>query len=196
MAYQGYSTFATYFQQYGIMDFLLPFILVFTIVFAVLQKSEILGKDKKNFNVIIALVLGLLFIVPHMTGSYPVGYDPVQVISEALPSISLVAIAVIMLLMLMGIFGGEFKDKAMPVIAFVAIAFVIYIFGATSALNIWRGPHDIFYWWTSELTELLLIILVFALVVHFITKDQKPTGEKSGIGKFFDELGQYVGKRQ
>ena len=90
-----YSNLISYFQQYGVLDFLLPFLLVFTIIFAILQRTEILGKDKKNFNVVIALVLALLFIVPHMTGSYPLGYDPVQVINEALPSISLVAIAAV-----------------------------------------------------------------------------------------------------
>ncbi len=191
MAY-GYSTFVSYFQTYGIMDFLLPFLLVFVIVFAVLQRTEILGKGKKNFNVVVALVLALIFIVPHMTGSYPLGYDPVQVINEALPSISLVAIAAIMLLLLMGIFGGDFAKAAMPIIAIAAIIFVIYIFGSTSALNFWRGPHDIFYWWTPQLTELLIILLIFGLIVYFITKEpKKEAGSKilEGIGKLFEKKG-------
>lgn len=194
MAY-GYSTFASYFQRYGIMDFLLPFLLVFTIVFAVLQRTEILGEDKKNFNVIIALILALIFIVPHLTGSYPMGYDPVQVINEALPSISLVAIAAIMLLLLLGIFGGDFAKAAMPFIAIAAIVFVIYIFGATSALNFWRGPHDVFYWWTAELTELLIILVVFGLIVWFITKEPKKPGEKTALGRVGEVLGKLVEKK-
>lgn len=189
-----FSNLASYFQAYGVMDILLPFILVFTIVFAILQKSEILGKDKKNFNVVIALVLGLLFIVPHISGSYPVGYDPVQVINEALPSISLVAIAAIMLLLLMGIFGGEFTKMAMPFIAIAAIIFVIYIFGSTSALNLWNGPSDVFSWWTPDLTELLIIILIFGLIVWFITKEpnKDTAGSKllEGVGKLFKKRGE------
>lgn len=189
MAY-GYSNFVSYFQTYGIMDFLLPFLLVFTIVFAVLQKTEILGKDKKNFNVVIALVLALIFIVPHMTGTYPGGYDPVEVINEALPSISLVAVAAIMLLLLMGIFGGDFAKAAIPFIAIAAIIFVVYIFGATSALNLWSGPSDIFGWWSADLTELLIIILIFGLIVYFITKE--PSAKTPGseliknVGKLFE----------
>jgi len=191
MAYSTTSNLASYFQTYGIMDFLLPFLLVFTIIFAVLQKSEILGKDKKNFNVVIALVLGVLFIVPHLTGTYPMGYDPVQVINEALPSISLVAVAAIMLLLLMGIFGGDFAKAAMPFIAIAAIAFVVYIFGATSALNFWNGPSDVFSWWTQDLTELLIIILIFGLIVYLITKEPgaKNPGSQlmEGIGKLFEK---------
>lgn len=195
MAYY-FSNIASYFQTYGIMDFLLPFLLIFTIVFAVLQRTKILGEDKKNFNIVIALVLALIFIAPHMTGSYPLGYDPVQVLNEALPSISLVAVAAIMLLLLLGIFGRDIGETLMPLIALAAIAFVIYIFGATSALNLWRGPHDIFYWWSPELTELLLIILVFGLIVWFITKGPKEEGKGTvlgGIGEFLKKL---TGKRE
>lgn len=177
MVYHGLSNWAGYFQTYGVMDFLLPFILVFTIVFAVMQKTKLLG-DKKNYNVIIALVLALLFVVPHITGSYPLGYDPVQVMNESLPSISLVAVAAIMILLLMGIFSTTFSQRAAPLIAIVSIAFVIYIFGAS--LNLWRGPYDIFYWWTAEVTELVIVILIFGLIVWFITKE--PGAETPGKG--------------
>lgn len=186
-----FSHISNYFQAYGIMDVLLPFLLVFTVIFAILQKSEILGKDKKKFNVAIALVLALLFIAPHLTGSYPLGYDPVQVINEALPSISLVAVAAIMLLLLMGIFGGNFARAAIPFVAIAAIIFVVYIFGSTSALNLWSAPHDVFYWWTPELTELLIIILIFGLIVWFIIREpnQKTPGSSiiEGIGKLFEK---------
>ena len=166
---------------YGVVDILLPFLLVFTIVYAVLQKTKIVGEGRKNFNVIIALILGLLFVVPHITGSYPLGYDPVDVMNQSLPSISLVAVAAIMLLLLLGIFSTTFSEVAAPIIALVAVGFVIYIFG--SALNIWAGPYDIFYWWTDETTEILLIILVFGLIVWLITRDDKTTKFTDVAGK-------------
>jgi hypothetical protein len=37
-----------FFRDFGFFDVLLPFLLVFTVVFAVLQKTEVLGKDKAN----------------------------------------------------------------------------------------------------------------------------------------------------
>jgi len=188
MAYYGggyYASFLNTLQTFGILDFILPFILVFTIVFAVLQKIKLLG-DNKNFNVIVALVMGLLFVVPHVMGLYPLGYDPVQVMLETLPSISLVAVAAIMLLILMGIFSTNFSQKAAPLIAIAALIFVTYIFGAS--LNLWTGPYDVFYWWTAELTELIVIILVFGVIVWFITHepDSKTPGE--GIIKWIGEL--------
>jgi hypothetical protein len=188
----GLSNLAYYFQTYGIMDILLPFILVFTIVFAVMQKTKILG-DKKNFNVMIALVLSLIFIAPHITGTYPLGYDPVQVMNSALPSISLVAVASIMLLLLMGIFGAGWADSALPFIAFAAVGFVVYIFGAS--LNLWTGPNDIFGWWSAETTELMIIILVFGVIVWFITKEDSKPGDKTALGRMGEVLSKLVEKK-
>ncbi len=173
----GLSNVVSYFQTQGVFDVLLPFILVFTIVYAVMRKTQILG-DRKNFDVVIALVLGLLFVVPHIMGTYPLGYDPVQIINESLPSIGLVAVAAIMLLLLMGIFGAKFAAGAAPLIAIAALAFVIYIFGA--ALQLWTGPYDVFYWWSPAVTELLIVILIFGVIVWFITRE--PGAETPGKG--------------
>ncbi|MBS3140462.1 hypothetical protein J4479_05675 [Candidatus Woesearchaeota archaeon] len=183
-----FETLVSYFQTFGVLDFILPFILVFTIVYAVLLKTKILG-DKKNFNIVIALILGLLFVVPHILGTYPLGYDPVAVLNETLPSISLVAVAAIMLLILLGIFGTEFLAPAKSIVALVAVIFVVYIFGAS--LNFWRGPYDIFYWWTTETTELLLIILVFGLIVWFVTKEP---GSHRSLGDRIDDVSGILGK--
>ena len=190
MVNYSFTKLAVYFQSYGVMDFLLPFLLVFTILFAVLQKTKILGgqENKKNFNVIVALVLALMFVVPHIIGSYPLGYDPVQVMNESLPSISLVAVAAMMLLLLMGIFGTDFSKSAAPFIAILSILFVAYIFG--SSLNLWRGPSDLFSWWTTDTTELMIIILVFGLIVFFIVREPNSNAGKNvmeGVRNLFEK---------
>ena len=58
-------------ERWGLTDIMLPFLLVFVLVFAVLEKTAVLGADKKNFNVIVALVLALATIIPHATSTYP-----------------------------------------------------------------------------------------------------------------------------
>ncbi len=183
----------TFLQEYGVLDFLLPFILVFTIIFAVLEKTKILG-GKKNFNVVIALVLGLLFVVPHLLNFYPLGYDPVLVLNQTLPSIALVAVASVMILILMGVFGAGFADTGRNLVGLVALIFVVYIFGAS--LNLWNGPYDVFSWWTEDVTELVIVILVFGLIVWFITKPDNSSKLKIGdIGKGAKQLlGEFIKK--
>src|SRR3989338_4778837 len=189
MVSASFTNLAQYFQAYGVMDFLLPFILVFTIVFAVTAKLA-LFKEQKQFRVVIALVLALVFVVTHIMGNYPLGYDPVQVMNASLPSISLVSVAAIMVLLLMGIFGADFTAAAAPFIAIISLGFVAYIFGAS--LNLWRGPYDIFYWWSSDVTQLMVVLFIFGLVVWFIVKEPKKPGEKGLFGQIEDTVSKYA----
>jgi len=103
MASYQLGSFLRTMDTWGLTDVLLPFLLIFTLVFAVLQKTKILGEDKKNFNVVIALVMSLTVVIPHASGGYPLNYDPVNIINAFLPGISLVIVAVVMLFVLIGL---------------------------------------------------------------------------------------------
>ena len=187
-----YENLSRVLGTYGVLDFLLPFVLVFTIIYAILTKVPILGpaSGNKKFNIIIALSLGLLFVIPHVTGTYPPGYDPVQIMNESLPSISLVGVAVLMVMILLGVFSRSFGDFWNPIIAFVSLGFVIYIFG--SSLGLWNAPNDIFSWWSEETTELMLMIAVFGLIVWLVTRtsltEQEKTAKKTARTNFFNDL--------
>ena len=109
-------------DAWGLTDVLLPFLLIFAVMFAILQKTKIFG-DRRNTNTIVALVIGLLVVIPHVTGVYPTGYDVVEILNSALPSVSLVVIAVIMLLVLIGIFGGEANLFGMAAPTWVALLY-------------------------------------------------------------------------
>ena len=176
-------------EEIGVADVIVPFFLIFTIVFAVLQKTEILGRDKKNLNVIIALMLALAVVFPHVTGNYPSEYDVVEIMNKALPQVSLLIVAVIMILLLIGLFGGGVSwvsGTVSGIIALIAFILVIYIFGA--AANFWT-----YVWWLdwlrdSDTQALIIVLLVFGLIVWFITKgESKSPGEGflKSLGDFF-----------
>ena len=52
----------TIFTSNLVVETILPFLLIFTIVFAILEKSKILGDGKRQIDAIVALAIGLLFI--------------------------------------------------------------------------------------------------------------------------------------
>ena len=52
----------TIFQTWLFRDYILPFLLMFAIIFAVLEKTKILGEDKKQVNAIVAFVIGMIFV--------------------------------------------------------------------------------------------------------------------------------------
>ena len=172
-------------ESIGVADVLLPFILIFTVIYAVLQKSKLLGEDKKNFNVIIALVVAFSVIIPHVLDTYPTGYDVVDIINTVLPQISLIAIAFLTLLILAGLVGADIAGKSFAgLFVLIALIAVVAIFGG--ALGWWESVW--FYdWFGEETIAIVIMILVFGLIIWFIT-GEKTRGEElgGGIKKFFD----------
>ena len=86
-----------FFRAFGFFDIILPFLLVFTIVFAILEKTKILGEDRSNLNAMVAFVIGLLFV-----GAIGL----VSIIDQALPNVALFLIVILSFLMLFGAFVG------------------------------------------------------------------------------------------
>lgn len=52
----------TILQSEILTKFVYPFLLIFFIVFAVLEKTKVLGDDKKQLNALLAFVIGLIFV--------------------------------------------------------------------------------------------------------------------------------------
>jgi hypothetical protein len=156
-------------QYYGIQDVLIPFILVFTITFAVLQKIDLFGSKGKRFNVVIALALGLGVIIPHLVRWEQ--YDVVNVINTSLPNIALFLVAIIMLLVMIGTVGGKTDENSWfaSIIGFVSIFAVIYIFGMS--MGWFTTPYFWNYYVSNEMQTLLVVILVFGAIVYFITNE-------------------------
>ena len=168
------------------VDVLLVFLLIFVIVYAILQKTRILGEGKKNLNVVVALVVGLMVIIPHVMGTFPPNADPVIIISDALPSVSIVLVAIIFLLILIGVFGQEqvFLGVSMPGwIAFIALIIIVLIFGGSAG------------WWTgyfgntieqligTESIAVVIMLLVFGVVIAWITSDSKEREERTTLNR-------------
>lgn len=197
MTYFDFRNMIYNLEGMGVFQILLPFLLVFTIIFAVLQKSKILGE--KKYDVIVSIVMGFLFILPSLMGYYPAGRDPVMIINQALPQVSLLVIAVVMVMILMGVFGFEFKgDTSVP--GFVAILSIIAvgtIFGYAAG---WFGtgrpmlPDWLYFLQDPQFQALIVTILVFGLVIYFITKDPtQSNNEDNSLKKFLDGI---AGKKE
>lgn len=170
--------------RFGIIDVVLPFVLVFTIVFAILTKTKIF--EEKKVNVIIALVLGILFVFPHITGDYSkIGFDPVVAINAVIPSIGLLVIAIVMFMILAGLLGVGTKGGWASLAVLVSLIFVITIFlRATGFIGTMPGFFSFLD--DPDIQTLIVIILVFGLIVWFVTAEPSPEGQEAGMKKFMD----------
>ena len=174
------------FERLGFSDIVLPFILIFTLVFAVLQYIKLfppagvtddkeIRRRTKKFHMAIASVMAMAVVIPHLSGSYPQGYDVVDIINSALPNVSVVAIAIIGALLILGLFNINLETKQKDLfggLLFVlALGLIIYIFGASAGWG-WSIPNWLGFLKDKDTTSLIIIILVFALILKFITKPE------------------------
>ena len=130
MASRAYNLveFVKILESWGLRDVMMPFLLIFVVIFALLTKISVFGKDKRKLNLVFALVVAALFVTPHVLGKYPDNMDPVDILNEALPSISIIIIAAIGGIIFIGAFGGEIVDRPAYITGGVVIvAAVIYL---------------------------------------------------------------------
>lgn len=162
-------------EQFGLLDAVLPFILIFAVIFTVTSRTKVLG-DKKNVHMLVALVISLLVVIPHVMGTYPPGQDVVNIINSALPNVSLVIVIIVAALILMGIFLPQATGVPMGgVLAFLSVGVIIYIFGISAGW--WQGGGGPFSFLSNpDIQALVVIILVFAVVIFLITAESP--GEK------------------
>jgi len=138
------------------VEVILPFLLVFAVVFAILQKTKILGEGKKQIDAIVSLVVGLIVIA---------FAQAVNVIVYLVP---ILAVSVIVLLSFMILYGmvykeGEFEiPKSVKVLAaIVIIVAVLFLTGA------WDYLVD-FVFFTADyglVTNVIFIVVIIAAVV-------------------------------
>lgn len=173
----------------GVYDVVLPFLLVFTIVFAILDKTKLLGiekgKDdkeytKKNLNAMIAFVMGFFVVASTQL---------VAVINKTLSQIFILLLLIICFLMLAGAFHQQTKDgfflnkKDHPFYynAFMALVFISIIAIFLNAV----GWLDIIYnflkdhWNTSYVAAVILMIVIVGFMVWIMKDPETKKEEKS-----------------
>jgi hypothetical protein len=164
----------------GVYDVVLPFLLVFTIVFAILDKTKIMGVDKgkddreytkKNINAMIAFVMAFFVVASSQL---------VAVINKTMSQVFILLLLIISFLMLAGAFHAQAKDgffldkKRHPFYynAFMVIIFVAIIMIFLNAL----GWLEVIYtylkgnWNASYVSAIILIAFIVGMMV-WITKD-------------------------
>jgi hypothetical protein len=185
-------------ESLGLLDVLLPFLLIFTVAFAVFQKSKILGESAHRFNVIISFVIAMAAVIPHVLN--PGGpADVVVIINNALPHVSLLMVASLMALLLIGVFGNEVNIAGSGLAGWAvlfSIVAVAYTFLASA--GVLANPPSWLGWLVdAETRSLLIAILVFGIIVWFITKEERPDEKRVPMGEAINKMfgGVWGGKK-
>lgn len=162
-----------YLVEIGVYDIFLPFLLVFAIVFAILEKTQILGVGKSNINAIVSVVVGLLLIVQK---------GIVETINLFLPRVSLIMVVILMGLLLITMLGGKhfqgLKGTTLGLAIVAVIIAIIMALTSSPALGTsFLSPSD-----KEALLRIGIPIGIFLLVIWFITSPPPPqTGRRRSL---------------
>ncbi len=186
--FQGYTQFLS---DVGFQDVVLPFFLIFIVVFAVLQKTHPLGK-RKSMNVVFALVVSLLVVIPHVTHTYQ-GYDVVAALNTAIPQVSYWIVLGIMFLVLLGTFGislnfGENGSEhgLRSFVIWSSLLIVLAIFAQSANWLHWGWLGALLNSIDPNAVALFVIILVFIALIAFISGGDEETDDQNKEG-FLDK---------
>ena len=149
---------------------ILPFILVFTLVFAILEKSKVLGEGKKQINSIISLVIGLLLV----------GVEPARaVILDIVPVLAVVAVIILVFMILYGFVGGTedrgVLNKPLQITVGIIAVIVIIITLLTSTGFLDKILEKVKLPGSSEIVQssVMLIVIVVLLIVALVSGGKK-----------------------
>ncbi|MBS3091324.1 hypothetical protein J4217_02660 [Candidatus Pacearchaeota archaeon] len=161
---------ATLLQSPFFVEMVLPFLLVFTIVFAVLQKSEILGKGKKQIDALVALAIGLILVA---FGNYA------QIIAQMSAFLGVALVIILVFLLLTGIFyePGKFelhKGVKYTGMGLAALAVIIAVLYYTNSLGFiidaFKGEGS------TLLVNVIFVVIIVAAVAALIWGGGKAEG--------------------
>ncbi len=169
-----------FFQDLGIYDVVLPFLLVFTIVFAILEKTKVFGTDKvgdvsyskKNLNAMTAFVISFLVVASSKI---------VAIINESLAKVVLLLLISICFLMLVGSFmqerpEGFFLEGGWKTFFIFFMFFGLAIVFLTSVTNDAGFTWWEVFWdyvinnWDSTVVGSIALVIVIVAFMFFITR--------------------------
>jgi len=169
-------------DKLGVYDVILPFLLVFSIVFAILEKTAILGYDKsgdekvtkKNLNAIIAFVSGFVVVASSKL---------VGVINTVLGNVVLLLLLGVCFMLLVGAFHQQTEEgfflEGVWKNSFIWIMFIgVFLIFANALGWLQRLFSYLQTHWDSNAVTSIVLVIVVILFMMYITKDKSKPKKK------------------
>ena len=153
---------------------ILPFLLVFVVIFAILEKTKVLGDGKKQIDAITAAIVGLILVL------FPY---PRDIIIKLMPLLAVVAIVMLIFMMLYSFAAldkdGKFEMPKGLKTTFGILIGIVLVVALFAFTGYWDVILNLFNSGKNELVmNIIFAIVVIVAVVAVITMNGKKS-EKS-----------------
>jgi len=171
----------TYLDKIGFFTVLLPFILIFSVVFAILEKTKIFGTEniggtdfpRRNVNLIVSFSISL-FAVASAT--------VIDVLTKALGPIIILIFVAVFSIVFIGVFGQEADWKTNKAVKYYAGALVIGVLAIFLWALDWLDEVKDYFESHTNLSNLIGVIILFGVIALSILWITQP-GSSDSKGK-------------
>jgi len=163
----------TILQHWIFTRFALPFLLIFFIVFGILEKTKLFGPDKKQLNALIAFVIGLILVG---------ATSPTLTITNLILFLTIAIVILFVALLLWGFVSGEegLKFEKLPkqlkllfgILIVIAVAIALF-WALGMNITIFEPIFSLFFnsdWSGSFWINLSFIVVVIVALVLILRK--------------------------
>ena len=151
---------------------LLPFLLVFVVIFAILEKSKVFGDGKHQINSLISLLIGLILI------TFP---GPRDIVVEFMPWLAVGVTALLLFMILFGFVYGDLSN-GLPNKLKIGIGILVGIFVIGVILSVTNLYDKISSWFSSignnSFLNFFFLIVVIGLIIWVIISSKKTNNKK------------------
>ncbi|MFH1325437.1 MAG: hypothetical protein ABIH49_01545 [archaeon] len=158
-------------EQLGVFTYVLPFLLMFAIIFGVLSKVNVFG-DNKAINAVIAVSVSLMALQFNFVSTF---------FATIFPRLGMWLSVVLIILILVGLFNkeGKWPGVLMVIISLIIVVIIlVQTFGTDFAY-----PS---FWW-QQYGGTFVIIVFILVAVMWVWSSSKPSS-KTKIKDFVDKV--------
>ena len=166
-------------ESMGFFSYVLPFLMIFAVIYAILSKAKFLG-DNNGINIVISLAVGLMALQFNFVSYF---------FAEIFPRMGILLAIILVAIILLSLFldfnkkGTKFAIGTIAFVGFVVI--VIQSFG-----DVWGFGYGIFGgnlgWYLEQNVGWIVLIFVVALIIAMVKK-KNPEKSKGKYLKIADK---------
>ena len=149
-------------EQAGVFSYVLPFLLIFAVIYGILSKTKIF--KEKGINVVIALAVGFLSLQFNFVSLF---------FSEIFPRLGIGISIVLVVLILLGLFVNPKNKGWMGGLAAIALLVAVVVVFTSLDSYSWYTGSGIGYWLGYNLATIAGILVFLGLLAAIIIGSSK-----------------------
>ncbi len=154
-------------NRMGIFSYVLPFMLIFAVVYVILDNVSVF-KDRKGINLVISVAVGLLSLQFNFVAVF---------FGQIFPRAGIAISVILVALVLLGAFV-KWDDDSWHKWIFFAIGGLAFLFVIMNAFSAYSGTTT--NWWNDYGSAIIVLVIVIALIVAVMISSKGNTTKKPG----------------